>query len=371
MLPTCRELGIGFVAVLAARPRLPRRALHVAGRARRGRLPPQRPALHRRQPARPTCGSPRRSRRSPPRRASRPAQLAIAWVLAQGDDLVPIPGTKRRTYLEQNAAAVDVELTEDDLARIDAELPADRGRALRRGGDGQRQPLSDPRSARPTTAASAPGFVRARGRPRATAPRRRRSPAARRRRPATSSRSGPASVPSRSIAVTRMRAPHGTLDCVARASARCLRVQPAVRTTPSSTSSATTSARRARATASGRATRPCRPRRGRRPRRAAPRASSSERIPPDAWTGTPTRGDLAHERRADAAAAGAVEVDQVNPPRAGRHPTLGERRRVACALDHLRRSRPGARRTAPSPRTSTAGITSIGRSNHMCSMLTC
>ena len=52
-----------------------------------------------------------------------PAQLAIAWVLARGDDLVPIPGTKRRTYLEQNAAAVDVELTGADLARIDAELP--------------------------------------------------------------------------------------------------------------------------------------------------------------------------------------------------------------------------------------------------------
>ena len=51
------------------------------------------------------------------------AQLAIAWVLAQGDDLVPIPGTKRRTYLEQNAAAADVELSAEDLARIDAELP--------------------------------------------------------------------------------------------------------------------------------------------------------------------------------------------------------------------------------------------------------
>jgi aryl-alcohol dehydrogenase-like predicted oxidoreductase len=51
------------------------------------------------------------------------AQLALAWVLAQGDDLVPIPGTKRRTYLEQNAAAVDVELTDEDLARIDAEVP--------------------------------------------------------------------------------------------------------------------------------------------------------------------------------------------------------------------------------------------------------
>ncbi|MGH2925336.1 MAG: aldo/keto reductase, partial [Solirubrobacterales bacterium] len=52
------------------------------------------------------------------------AQLALAWVLARGDDLVPIPGTKRRTYLEQNAAAVDVELSSDDLARIEVELPA-------------------------------------------------------------------------------------------------------------------------------------------------------------------------------------------------------------------------------------------------------
>jgi aryl-alcohol dehydrogenase-like predicted oxidoreductase len=52
-----------------------------------------------------------------------PAQLALAWVLAQGDDVVPIPGTKRRTYLDQNAAAADVELTSADLARIDAELP--------------------------------------------------------------------------------------------------------------------------------------------------------------------------------------------------------------------------------------------------------
>ena len=47
-------------------------------------------------------------------------QLALAWVLAQGDDVVPIPGTKRRTYLEENVGAVDVELTADDLARLDA-----------------------------------------------------------------------------------------------------------------------------------------------------------------------------------------------------------------------------------------------------------
>ena len=49
-----------------------------------------------------------------------PAQVALAWVLSRGDDVVPIPGTKRRTYLEQNAAASQVELTDDDLQRLDA-----------------------------------------------------------------------------------------------------------------------------------------------------------------------------------------------------------------------------------------------------------
>ena len=63
-----------------------------------------------------------------------PAQLALAWVLAQGDDLVPIPGTKRRTYLEQNAGAVDVELTAADLQRIEAELPPVAGERYDPGG---------------------------------------------------------------------------------------------------------------------------------------------------------------------------------------------------------------------------------------------
>ena len=52
-----------------------------------------------------------------------PAQLALAWVLAQGQHVVSIPGTKRRRYLEENAAAADIELTADELARIEAELP--------------------------------------------------------------------------------------------------------------------------------------------------------------------------------------------------------------------------------------------------------
>jgi len=52
-----------------------------------------------------------------------PSQLALAWVLARGEDIVPIPGTKRRKYLEENAAAVDIALTKQELAEIDAILP--------------------------------------------------------------------------------------------------------------------------------------------------------------------------------------------------------------------------------------------------------
>ena len=52
-----------------------------------------------------------------------PAQLALAWVLRQGEDIVPIPGTKRRKYLEDNLGALDVELSDADLARIDDILP--------------------------------------------------------------------------------------------------------------------------------------------------------------------------------------------------------------------------------------------------------
>jgi len=53
-----------------------------------------------------------------------PGQLALAWVLAQGEDIVPIPGTKRRSYLEQNVAADELVLAPEELARIDAIAPA-------------------------------------------------------------------------------------------------------------------------------------------------------------------------------------------------------------------------------------------------------
>ena len=54
-----------------------------------------------------------------------PAQLALAWVLAQGEDIVPIPGTKRRKYLQENIGALDVDLTSNDLEQIDEVAPKD------------------------------------------------------------------------------------------------------------------------------------------------------------------------------------------------------------------------------------------------------
>ena len=108
ILPTLRELGIGFVPYSP----LGRGFLTGAFRSldeldegdfRRGQPRFQGENLdanlgHRRA----------RSRRSRPRRARRPAQIALAWVHAQGEDVVPIPGTKRRSYLEENVAALDI-----------------------------------------------------------------------------------------------------------------------------------------------------------------------------------------------------------------------------------------------------------------------
>jgi aryl-alcohol dehydrogenase-like predicted oxidoreductase len=59
------------------------------------------------------------------RKRCTPAQLALAWVLAQGEDIVPIPGTKRRRYLQENVGALDVALTNEDVAQIDEVAPKD------------------------------------------------------------------------------------------------------------------------------------------------------------------------------------------------------------------------------------------------------
>jgi aryl-alcohol dehydrogenase-like predicted oxidoreductase len=57
--------------------------------------------------------------------AATPAQLALAWLLHQGDDVVPIPGTKRRSRLAENVAAVDLRLSDDDLRRLEEVAPRD------------------------------------------------------------------------------------------------------------------------------------------------------------------------------------------------------------------------------------------------------
>ncbi len=121
-LPTCRELGIGFVAYsplgrgfLSGRFKSPSDLDEGDFRRTGPRFTGENLEANLRLAA--------KVAEIAQEKGVTPAQLAIAWVLAQGEDVVPIPGTKRRTYLEQNAGAVDVELTGDDLARIDAELP--------------------------------------------------------------------------------------------------------------------------------------------------------------------------------------------------------------------------------------------------------
>jgi len=67
-----------------------------------------------------------------------PSQLALAWVLAQGKDIVPIPGTKRRRYLEENAGALDVRLSPDDLRRLDDAMPRGVAAGLRYSAEGMK-----------------------------------------------------------------------------------------------------------------------------------------------------------------------------------------------------------------------------------------
>jgi aryl-alcohol dehydrogenase-like predicted oxidoreductase len=126
IIPTCRELGIGFVAYsplgrgfLSGRFRSPDELDQSDFRRYGPRFTGENLARNQQLAA--------KVEELARAKGVTPAQLALAWVLAQGDDIVPIPGTKRRSYLEQNAAAADIELTEDELARIDAEVPAAAG----------------------------------------------------------------------------------------------------------------------------------------------------------------------------------------------------------------------------------------------------
>jgi aryl-alcohol dehydrogenase-like predicted oxidoreductase len=122
ILPTCRELGIGFVAYsplgrgfLSGRFTSPDELDDGDFRRHGPRFTGDALEQNRKLAA--------KVAEIASEKGCTPGQLAIAWVLAQGDDIAPIPGTKRRKYLEENLAAVDVELAPDDLARIDAEIP--------------------------------------------------------------------------------------------------------------------------------------------------------------------------------------------------------------------------------------------------------
>ncbi len=117
ILPTLRELGIGFVAYS------PLGRGFLSGRIRS--LDDLDPEDFRRQNPRFLGANFERNlelveqvRAIADEKHVTPSQLALAWVLSRGDDVVPIPGTKRRGYLKENAGAVEVDLTEDDLERI-------------------------------------------------------------------------------------------------------------------------------------------------------------------------------------------------------------------------------------------------------------
>jgi aryl-alcohol dehydrogenase-like predicted oxidoreductase len=123
ILPACRELGIGFVAYS------PLGRGFLTGRFKTIEdLPPD--DYRRNHPRfqgenfQKNLDLVERVEAIAKRKGCTPSQLALAWVLAQGDDIVPIPGTKRRKYLEENVAAVEVRLTPEDLEEIDEVAPA-------------------------------------------------------------------------------------------------------------------------------------------------------------------------------------------------------------------------------------------------------
>ena len=122
ILPTVRELGIGFVAYS------PLGRGFLTGQIRRFEDLPEND-FRRTSPRfqgenfRKNLKLADRVKEIADEKCVTPGQLALAWLLHQGEDIVPIPGTKRREYLEENVRAVDIELTDDDLSRIEEAAP--------------------------------------------------------------------------------------------------------------------------------------------------------------------------------------------------------------------------------------------------------
>jgi len=122
VLPACRELGIGFMAYAP----LGRGFLTATMKTLDALLPKDRRRDHPRFLADNIAHNAALLAPIEKIAAARkctPAQIAIAWVLAQGGDIVPIPGTKRRTYLEQNAAVLEIKLTAEEIAALAKAFP--------------------------------------------------------------------------------------------------------------------------------------------------------------------------------------------------------------------------------------------------------
>jgi aryl-alcohol dehydrogenase-like predicted oxidoreductase len=122
ILPTCRELGIGFMAYAP----LGRGFLTATIKTLDALLPKDRRRDHPRFAPENLARNAELLKPLEEIAAAKkctPAQVALAWLLAQGPDIVPIPGTKRRKYLEQNCAALQVKLTADEIARLSAAFP--------------------------------------------------------------------------------------------------------------------------------------------------------------------------------------------------------------------------------------------------------
>ena len=121
ILDTCRQLGIGLV------PYSPLGRGILTGQVKSAEFGPK--DFRRISPRfqgenfQKNLGLVKRVEGTAAEKHSTPAQLALAWVLAQGEDIVPIPGTKRRTYLDQNLGALDVKLTPADLKHLDQAFP--------------------------------------------------------------------------------------------------------------------------------------------------------------------------------------------------------------------------------------------------------
>ena len=121
-IATCRELGISFIAYSPLGRGLLSARIKQAGDMLEDDRRRQHPRFQDGNLEH-NLGLVRRIEEIAREKGATPSQLALAWLLAQGEDILPIPGTKRRSYLEENVEALSITLTKDDLARINEAMP--------------------------------------------------------------------------------------------------------------------------------------------------------------------------------------------------------------------------------------------------------